>query len=111
MAAPFSEEDAPSPKTTAPLPALQIWPAQMEELLETCRLPDADLQELSMRLLGCLRVNNGATTETFEQQQFRRINHMLEEVGDEIADTHGEAFGVSIILLAALRPRRPVADG
>ena len=70
---------------------------------------DAELQELSMRLLGSL--SHGATTERLEQQQVRRMNHILDEVDDEIADTHGEAFGVLSILLAALRPRRARADG
>jgi len=38
----------PSVRYSKPMPdieaLMQIWPAQMEELLETCRLPDADLQ-------------------------------------------------------------------
>ena len=63
---------------------------------------DAELQELSMRLLGSL--SHGATTERFEQQQVRRMNHILDEVDDEIADTHCEAFGDFGILLAAFRP-------
>merc|ERR1719181_2514446 len=37
----------PSVRYSKPMPdieaLMQIWPAQMEELLETCRLPDADL--------------------------------------------------------------------
>ena len=70
---------------------------------------DAELQELNMRLLGSL--SHGATTERFEQQQVRRMNHILDEADDEISDTHCEAFGVLSILLAALRPRRAVADG
>jgi len=39
---------APSVRYSSPMPdvesLMQIWPAQMEELLETSRLPDADLQ-------------------------------------------------------------------
>ena len=70
---------------------------------------DAEIQELNMRLLGSL--NHDATTERLEQQQVRRMNHIFDEVDDEIADTHGEAFGVFSILLAALRPRRARADG
>lgn len=38
----------PSVRYSKPMPdieaLMQIWPVQMEELLETCRLPDADLQ-------------------------------------------------------------------
>ena len=70
---------------------------------------DAELHELSIRLSGSL--SHGATTERLEQQQVRRMNHILDEVDDEIADTHGEAFGVFSIMLAALRPRRAMADG
>ena len=70
---------------------------------------DAELQELNMKLSGSL--SHGATTERLEQQQVRRMNNILGEVDDEIADTHGEAFGVFSILLAALRPRRARADG
>ncbi len=59
---------------------------------------DAELQELNMRLSGS--PSHGAATERLEQQQVTRMNHMLDEVVDEIADTHGEAFGVFGILLA-----------
>ena len=69
---------------------------------------DAELHELNMRLSGSL--NHGATTDRLEQQQIRRTNHILDEVDDVIADTQGDAFGVLIIMLAALRPRRAVAD-
>ena len=70
---------------------------------------DAELQELIMRLSGFL--SHSATTDRLEQQQVRRMSHILDEVDDEIADAHGEVFGVFSILLTALRPRRAVADG
>ena len=63
---------------------------------------DAVLQGLSMRLRGAL--GHGATAERHEQLQVRRINHILDEVDDEIADTFGEAFGVFGTVLAALFP-------
>ena len=70
---------------------------------------DAELQELNMRRSGSL--SHGATTERLEQQQVRLMDCLLDEVDDEIADTHGKAFGVFCILLAALRPRQALADG
>ena len=39
------------------------------------------------------------------------MNHILDEVDDEIADTHGEAFGVFGILLAAFRPAAAPVSG
>ena len=65
---------------------------------------DAAFQELIMRLLGVRWTSRGATTERLEQQQVWRMDHISDEVDDEIAYTHGEAFGVLSILLAALRP-------
>ena len=65
---------------------------------------DAEVQELNMRPSGSL--SHGATTERLDQQQGRRMDHIQDEVDEEIVDTHCEDFGVFSILLAALRPRR-----
>ena len=64
---------------------------------------DAELQELNMRLSGS--PSHGAATERLEQQLVTRMNTILDEVDDEIADTHGEAFGVFGILLSEFRDR------
>jgi len=100
----------PSVRYSRPMPdvdaLMQIWPAQMEELLETARLPDADLQVdlASYVRIVCamldIPVHGDKLTESLHllftlYSDFKANVHFQQQLSNESPALESEVFDLS----------------